>query len=114
MVAATGNTIPQPPRLSGDYQTDYPRIVEWLGTLYQTLALEQNVTGTQDDLTARVARIEEANGGSAPQVEANTAAIAGIAGLDYLTGTISGTYEPQQLADAWDKINAIIGQARGL
>lgn len=110
MVAESGNTIPPPPRLSGDYAQDYPVLVDWIQSLYQTIAVEQNLTGTQTDLEARVDSLE---GGTA-DVTANTEKIEGIGGLDYLAATISGTYDPVQLADAYDKINAIIEQARGL
>ncbi len=110
MVAATGNTIPPPPRLTGNYAQDYPVIVDWIQSLYQTIAVETNLTGTQDDLTQRVTALEA----TSQDVTSTRDKVDGIGGLDYLTGTISGTYDPQQLADAYDRINNIIEQARGL
>jgi hypothetical protein len=110
MVAETGNTIRPPPRLSGDYAQDYPVLVDWIQSLYQTIAVETNVTGTQADLDDRVTALE----GSAENIGPTREKVDGIGSLDYLTGTISGTYDPQQLADAYDKINAILQEAKGL
>lgn len=114
MVAETGNTLPPPPRLRGSWDVDYGAIVEWLNQVYQVLGVEANVTGTQDDLTAQVAALGEANTALTARVAVLENAVQGIAGLDYLVGPISGTYDPTQLTDAFNKVNAIIEQARGL
>lgn len=114
MVAETGNTIPPPPRLSGNWQQDYGAIVEWLNQIYQVIGVESNITGTQEDLDRRVKALEAENSDLTGRVAVLEEAVQGIAGLDYLVGPISGTYDPAQLTDAFNKVNAIIEQARGL
>ena len=114
MVAETGNTIPPPPRLRGSWDVDYGAIVEWLNQIYQVIGIEQNVTGTQTELLARVAELETANADLTARTGVLEEAVQGIAGLEYLPGPVSGTYDPADLTDAFNKVNAIIEQARGL
>lgn len=114
MVAETGNTIPPPPRLFGNWDRDYGAIVEWLNQIYQVIGVEANLTGTQDALTEQTAALEAANAALTERVAVLETAVEGIAGLEYLVGPISGTYDPVQLQAAYEKINALIEQARGL
>ncbi len=114
MVAETGNLIPPPPRLRGSWDVDYGSIVEWLNQIYQVIGVESNLTGTQAELGERVAALEAENTTLTNRVAVLEEAVQGIAGLDYLVGPISGTYDPAQLTDAFNKVNAIIEQARGL
>lgn len=114
MVAETGNTIPSPPRLNGSWDEDYGAIVEWMNQLFQAIAVEANLTGTQAELSDRVAALEAENTSLKERVVALEDAVSGIAGLDYMTGTVSASYVPAELAAAWNKINDIIAQARGV
>lgn len=112
MVATTGNTLPPPPRLTGNTPADLVSLQSWMNDLYQALGLEANVVGTQEqhttDIAANTAAIDLL-GGRVQKVET---AAQGVADLAYLEGPISGVYDPTQLEAAFDKINAIIEKTR--
>lgn len=104
MVATTGNTLGAPPRQSGDRERDTLALLAWVQDLYQAVVLEANVLGTQAQQAQTIAALTE----RLVTAEGKLAAIAALPGL---VGPIAATYTPQQLADAYDKINAIIAGA---
>ena len=105
MVAATGNTLGAPPRLSGDPQRDTLVLQRWIQSFYESVVLDGNVIGTQKQQTADLAAIEARLTAAETKLEA-------IGAITALAGPVAGTYTPQQLADAYDAINSIIVGAK--
>ncbi|MBU8540177.1 hypothetical protein [Falsiroseomonas tokyonensis] len=105
MVAEAGNTLLAPPRRTGDTTTDLGAIIDWLADLFRTLSLEANVIGTSATHTDQIADLEA-------RLAAAEERLAAIAGLASMVGPIVDPYQPQQLADAYDKLNAIINAAK--
>jgi uncharacterized heparinase superfamily protein len=97
VVAASGNTLSPPPRLSGDQQADNQAMQQWVQSLYVALALNANVVGTQEDHEARIAKLE--------------AALAQIAALTAAASPASATYAQADATVLADNINAIITAA---
>lgn len=112
MVATTGNSLPPPPRLTGEVTRDVLALQSWMGDLYQVLGLEANITGTQEQNTQDIASLTGATVTLADRVAKLERGMAAIAALAYLTGPISATYDPAQLQQAFEKINAILQGAR--
>lgn len=54
----TGNTLLPPVRLTGNARTDGLTIQRYLTDVYQQLALQANIVGTQNDHEARIAALE--------------------------------------------------------
>jgi hypothetical protein len=59
--AKGGNTLLPPPRLTGDQQGDTLSISRWMSDLYDRMTKAANLIGTQADLVARVAALENDN-----------------------------------------------------
>ena len=97
----TGNNILAPPRRTGNADTDLAALHEWSTDLFQALVVQSNVIGKTDTL---VTALQEAT----KRLEAAEAKLAAIGALTAMAGPISATYAPSQLADAYNKINAII------
>jgi hypothetical protein len=58
MPVETGNTLPRPPRLTGDKDGDRQVLNKWMQDLYNTLVLSANVTGTLADHETRITHLE--------------------------------------------------------
>lgn len=58
-MANTGNTIPAPPRLTGDPQQDLFTVNQWVTQLYSSLVLTMNVQGGLADHETRIAALEK-------------------------------------------------------
>lgn len=58
MPVETGNTLPRPPRLTGDKDGDRMVLNKWMQDLYNTLVLSANVTGTLADHETRITNLE--------------------------------------------------------
>tara|TARA_R110000868_G_scaffold409899_2_gene696469 strand:+ start:17861 stop:18085 length:225 start_codon:yes stop_codon:yes gene_type:complete len=58
MPVDTGNTLPRPPRLTGDKDGDRQVLNKWMQDLYNTLVLGANVTGTLTDHETRIDNLE--------------------------------------------------------
>lgn len=132
-IASTGNTIPEPPRLSGNSTDDMQAMQAWVGDLHRILAREANVVGTQKAiidainalsaavvvLTERVAQLEsfaqDVNTALITldeRLDVHDADTVLFNGLAFMPGSVSGTYTPGELAAAYDKINMIIAILR--
>lgn len=59
MSVTRGNTILPPPRRTGDEKADLASLHEWCADLFQSLAVESNVIGTDEDLQQRVQVLEQ-------------------------------------------------------
>lgn len=58
---AVGNTLPPPPRLTGDAQADIRAQGQWLATLYDQMVKVNNVFGRINDHETRIAALEASN-----------------------------------------------------
>lgn len=58
---AVGNTLPPPPRLTGDTQADIRAQGQWLATLYDQMVKVNNVFGRINDHETRIAALEATN-----------------------------------------------------
>lgn len=58
---AVGNTLPPPPRLTGDAQADIRAQGQWLATLYDQMVKVNNVFGRINDHETRIAALEATN-----------------------------------------------------
>lgn len=61
IATAVGNTLPPPPRLTGDAKTDIQAQGQWLATLYDQLVKVNNVFGRINDHETRIATLEASN-----------------------------------------------------
>lgn len=61
IATAAGNTLPPPPRLTGDAKTDIQAQGQWLATLYDQLVKVNNVFGRINDHETRIAVLEASN-----------------------------------------------------
>lgn len=99
-----GNTILTPPRRSGNTDTDVGQVMDWLTDFHGTFAVEENIIGTVSALVIFARDVTT-------RLEAAEAKLTAIGELTAMEGPVSGTYDGQQLADAYDKINEIISSA---
>lgn len=70
MTVAKGNTIPPPPRLTGDAKGDAAMTQRWLNQLYDNLVRGLNVGGTLKDHEARIAALEAASADHEKRIKA--------------------------------------------
>ena len=61
IATAVGNTLPPPPRLTGDQRADIQAQGQWLATLYDQLVKVNNVFGRINDHETRIAALEASN-----------------------------------------------------
>jgi len=61
IATAVGNTLPPPPRLTGDTKSDIQAQGQWLATLYDQLVKVNNVFGRINDHETRIATLEASN-----------------------------------------------------
>ncbi len=101
VTAAAGNTLLPPPRRTGNADIDLAALHEWANDWFQDLAVQKNIIGTVDALTAATADV-------LTRLAAAEAKLKAIADLAPVVGPINASFDAQQLADAYDKINAII------
>ena len=100
-----GNLLLRPPRRTGSADSDMGALWEWMNDLYRSLALEQNTIGSVEELQAAVEALTA-------RVAAAEAKLRAISEVTVLVGPVAATYTAQQLADAYNKINMIITEAR--
>lgn len=92
MVATTGNTVLQPPRRTGNGAEDLYALFDYVGDLHRHLIVQANIVGTIRALEARLDAIGQI---AAAPAEA------------------SATYTAAELTAAFQRINAIVTQAKG-
>ena len=56
--ATTGNTIPPPPRMTGNTDQDLRSLIQWSNNLYAVLAKTLNVTRAITDHENRISNLE--------------------------------------------------------
>jgi hypothetical protein len=108
-----GNTLLQPPRRTGRDFDDVTQMFDWMQSLYEAVAVEANVLGSIEALTASIASAERKIQALEARVADLEERLNDVGALTQLAGPISGTYDAAQLAAAYNAINAIIVRAKG-